>query len=344
MIHNALYQHKGLLGRVRLLFFAFEIKEGILRVSNLLPGKQGILFLDSRAAHLREKLAVLLTNKSTWLGLEIYQDSSYSLKSLAKIYFLVCSSVGLFWPRYFLFRYFNSLLRYRDKFDNLRTLVFYEKSLLSMSVYVISRKFEVLQHGVPTSTYFPSLAEVYHIWSTDYLEHFRKRTKSDLKISGRLISNLEIVSGSWDLVFLSQIGSSSDLKQLLDRVKLFIISLSKDYSILVRLHPSENVDSWHALGDCSRMTFRSGNYVVENCDHAEPIYCSLYSTALIDMIYLGKRAFRFAVDDFLNEDNFVMTSKLIPKYCIGRDNLESFLLSLSFSRLVIPKNLNLDRI
>ena len=62
------------------------------------------------------------------------------------------------------------------------------------------------------------------------------------------------------------------------------------------------------------------------------------------MIYMGKRAFRFAVDSFLNEDIFVMTCKLIPKYDIGSDNLESFLLSLPVSRLVIPEYLNLDRI
>ncbi len=167
-------------------------------------------------------------------------------------------------------------------FGGRRCIVFYEKSILSMMGYLYSGRFEVMQHGNPTETYWPSLAEVYYAWSVGYRDLIAAKCAGQIRISGypgQAESAVKFKVAKFDILFLSQYGSSQELIDECRQVKQYINHLSaRGLRIVVKPHPRESADD---------LQFAPGIAIAEPNDKMEDLFsictsvCSYYSTALL---------------------------------------------------------------
>ncbi len=341
---NATFQFQGIAGFIRLLLFSFDIRHALFILSNESKKPSGILCVDSRASYLREKASFLTKNSTSWSLLEVYPDMAKKNLSIRKIIFVLKNLMFYREPNIFLDKYVDQICMYKESLSSIRFIVFYEKSLLSMSVYWITDVFEVYQHGVPTWTYFPSLADIYHIWSEDFRQLFEFNYKGDLKVSGYIDCPYDFnVTGNWNLVFLSQLGSNDELKRQIFKVKQKVLEYSKDFKILVKLHPSETLSDWEILGDCTNLEFVKGNCRIVKSSESSLIFFSYYSTALIESLFLGFRVFRLIPFGSEVSDPFPSEIFKIP-ICTTDVSLFKFIMSLNEITVNIPVRLNLENL
>jgi len=219
---------------------------------------------------------------------------------------------------YYIFKYFlfkNEKLLFKN-FGNSRVIVFYEKSLLSMILYESSEKFEVIQHGVPTHTYWPSLAQKYYIWGEIFKKFIPDSFIGEIKILGYpgKINNCALSKKKYDILFFSQIGSSLILKQNCDMVREYINFLSNKYRIIVKLHPRE-INNYNLYSN--KITIANQNANIDELIDISHTVCSYYSTALLIAANKNSRVFRILPDDTNNLDPLIFLNNLIPKILIS---------------------------
>jgi hypothetical protein len=200
---------------------------------------------------------------------------------------------------------------YFNIFNHRRCIVFYEKSILSMIGYLYGKRFEVIQHGNPTATYWPSVANIYYSWSTGYKEQIKKNYSGEVRICGypgTISLPAQFKAAKFDILFLSQYGSSPELIDECYQVKQYINELSaRGFRIVVKLHPRECQDN---------LVFASGVVIAGKMESLEDLFCistsvcSYYSTALLLAARSECPVFRVAVGSKIIEDDFPFLSEI----------------------------------
>lgn len=205
-----------------------------------------------------------------------------------------------------------------SKFSNSRTIVFYEKSLLSMILYVFASKYEVIQHGVPTHTYWPSLAQKYYIWGGVFKKTFSDSCKAEIKIlgyPGTIITTQSVKK--YDILFFSQIGSSPTLVNDCILVREYINFLSNKYKVLVKLHTNE-LKNRHSFS--SKVTIANQHSDIDKLIDMSHSVCSYYSTALLIAANKEAKVFRIIPDHSNTSDPLLFIGDIIPKIMISNKN------------------------
>lgn len=182
-------------------------------------------------------------------------------------------------------------------FNGRRCIVFYEKSILSMIGYLYSSRFEVIQHGNPTETYWPSLAQIYYVWSPSYRKLITEKCNSQVRICGYpgdIEQKVQFKEAKFDILFLSQYGSSPELINECRQVKQYINSLAaRNLKIIVKPHPREKEYD---------LQFSPGITIAGPKDKMEDLFsictsvCSYYSTGLLLAAHHNCAVFRITLD------------------------------------------------
>jgi hypothetical protein len=201
----------------------------------------------------------------------------------------------------------------KDVLSSKTVIVFYEKSILSMYLKVYARRFVVMQHGIPTSTYFPSLADCYLVWNEYFKSYIADSFDGEILVVGYPGTLAAIKNGpkKYDLLFLSQRGSSSEVMRKCSAVKAKINFLSDlGVKILVKLHPSEKVSDFKYN---ERVDIYLGNTIEEAASLCLGA-CSYYSTALYLLGAVGFPVFRLPAS---SGENVTDVLAQIPELDLG---------------------------
>lgn len=223
------------------------------------PKSEKVIFNDTRAANIPQYINFI--QKKTYKPIDImqvfYDDYNKKYKGiiiyfgLSLLFILFLISLPLHRNdkcrfAFFIFCLIINVSKFRLRRKRLKiSICFYEKSLISMLAYAISEKFIVIQHGMPSATYWPSIADLYFTWGPKFTEMLNQEQGKKFKTLGApfnlFVNRLtRIENEKYNVLFLSQMGSSEDLKNEVERAKK-ILRRSSSYgiSILWRCHPNE---------------------------------------------------------------------------------------------------------
>jgi hypothetical protein len=259
--------------------------------------KSKIIVNDTKAANINDQINFILKNSDGSIELLNINYSSNELRLLRIVstttaVFIatahnVLSYLNIVDGRYVIAKriamaFIKRLRVLKSCLQPKKTICFYEKSLLNMIMYCLTDSFIVIQHGLPTHTYWPSLAEVYLTWGdkfTNYMSDKQPNIKFTTVGCTLPISLPTSNVVEFDLLFLSQVGSRDTLKSEVIQTKKFVAKMqSSGASILVRLHPSE-VKTKQSNNDSTL------SHDIARCE----VVTSCYSTALLMAGSMGKR-------------------------------------------------------
>jgi hypothetical protein len=254
----------------------------------------------------------LLTNCLLWIIIEFVKI----ITSTPKLFINYRRAPLPLLEKVFLKYLAKNFIKYTLLFNQRRCIVFYEKSILSMIVYLYADRFEVIQHGNPTDTYWPSLADIYYAWNQNFRKLILTKFDGEIRISGypgKIKHPKQEKEKFFDILFLSQYGSSQELIEECRQIKQYINYLStRGLRILVKLHPRERAND---------LQFAPGIVIANPTDKIEDLFsisssvCSYYSTALLLAIYSKCAVFRISLDARLIQKDFPFLSD-IPEICI----------------------------
>jgi hypothetical protein len=227
-------------------------------------------------------------------------------------------------------------------FENRRVITFYEKSILNSVASIFAESFEVVQHGVPTQTYWPSLADKYYSWGLPYQEEIARFFGGELRLlgyPGKVLTSISNTTNDtcpnpvdkkrYDVLFLSQIGSTQALADANLEISEYVSELSFQYKVIIKLHPRQK-DA--RLFKNSAVVIAHKGERLEDLVAMSACVCSFNSTALLEAARLGARVLRVRPVKSLDFNPFPASLK-IPE--IGCD--QSAINPVSEARKVDPE-------
>jgi hypothetical protein len=220
---------------------------------------------------------------------------------------------------------------HRIKLKNTHAIVFYEKSILSMYLKLSAKNFIVIQHGMPSETYFPSVADRYIVWNRYFKESVSKHFEGEVIVGGYLGDNTPILNSKYkfDILFVSQRGSNDELRKKCIVVKEKINKLARSgKKILVKLHPSESEADFQYHESIEIYCGDSLEDAAALCNVA----CSFYSTALYLLGMRGIPIYRINAEPGDLGNSFLAN---VPEYTL--QNLSSVQKIFSRSSHSLPK-------